>query len=225
MCGISAISSDEKLGMGALYFIESMRDADYYGMDMLQPIMSLLIGLSDGSAFLYVVCIDNSDVAVKYSKDGLTIKWSGKTVKLGKEDAYDIMRQMDLKEKQLFGPALTRVKADRTDFLVSSSTLRLEHDRYQIIKKHFIGRLMNIHEWPRQAIELWAGYYLCLNHELLQEVIKTCSKKEMVRLSQKYFTYKARVGRSVAECGVMENPCHDIGYGTATNTHIGSTSL
>lgn len=218
MCGISTISSDEKLGAGALYFVESMRGTDYYGMDMLRPIMALLVGLPDGSgsAFLYVVCIDNSGVAVKYSKDSLAIKWSEKTIKLGKEDACDIIRQMDLKEKQLFfGLELTRVKVGRKEFDVSGLTLRLDHSGYQTIKKHFIGRLMNIHEWPRQAIELWAGYYLCLNHELLHEVGKAYSKKEMVRLSQKYFTYKVRAGQeqSIAECGMIENPCGEIGYG------------
>jgi len=206
-----------------------MRDADYYGMDMLRPIISLLTGLSDGSALLYVVCIDNSGVDVKYSKDSLTIKWSGgKTVELDKEDAYDIIKQMDLKEKQIFGPELTRVKIDRREFNVSSLTLRLDHSGYQAIKRHFIGRLMNIHEWPRQAIELWTGHCLCLDYELLQEVIKTCSKKEMVRLSQKYFTYKART--SQRQTGVEYSspiagyPCDTIVSSGNNNVAIGASN-
>lgn len=187
VCRTSTVGSNKKPGIGALYFIESMRDVDYYGKNMLQPIIMLLIGLSN-TVILYVVCIDNIDFTIKHSKDCLIIKQLEKTVKLSKEDAYDIMKQMDLEKRSLLGD-LMRIKIGKSELDVRSSTIELNHDQYQIVKKHFVGRLMNIHEWPRQAVELWATYCLKLNRELLYDALKEHNKKELVKLSQKYFTY------------------------------------
>lgn len=229
MCKISAISSDEKLGIGALYFIESMKNISYYCMDISQPIAALLIGLADHRVFFYMICIDSSDssITVKYSRDSLTIKQSKKTIKLNKEDAYDILKQMSLEKK--IDIESTRIKIGKKEFNAVSSVVELNYEQYYTIKKHFIGRLINIYEWPMHAIMLWATYHLKLDRKLLYDAVKRDSKKEIIKLSQKYFTYKAKgkLKQNKVKREVIENPCTTgiVGCETATNVSSGSNDI
>ena len=199
---ISILNKAKEFGMGSLYFIESVDNVNYYTYDCELPIIALLISSNKSKLFanymkncvyLYIISV-YADI-IKYSKDTLIIEqYSTRrehSVKLDRKNIYDILKQIDLSNNKTNNNWIS-IKVGSRTIVIRSSIISLSFNDYQIMKKHSIGRIMNIHEWPREAIELWANYCLELDKSLLNSALKKRNKKELVNTIQKYFIYQIK---------------------------------